>query len=239
MLERRISFLANSLVSPLRSLVFPPICPACGDHVDGSREWCCPECLSGIRRVHRGDELFKEAFSCLSAGGLIQDLETGWYFEKEGVLRTLIHGLKYRGMSWIGEALGRELGMVLRGSSPPQPSVLLPVPLHPSKQRERGYNQSAAIARGIASVTGREVDERMLRRVRWTPSQTTLNVEDRRENVRGAFAIRGGRMNEVSGKRFTLVDDILTTGATLRSCAETLRAAGASGIHCCTLALPL
>lgn len=219
-------------------IVFPCACPACGAHVARGEGSCCAACLSALTRVFRGDGPYLDAFTRLAAGGLVADLTIAWYFEKEGVLRALIHDLKYRGMSRIGDALGRELGKILLENSPRAPHALLPVPLHPSKIRERGYNQSDAIARGIASVTGFSVDAGILRRGRWTPSQTTLSVERRRENVRGAFTIHPGRREDVSGKHFMLVDDILTTGATLRSCAEVLHAAGAAGIGCCALALP-
>ncbi|HTY57426.1 MAG TPA: phosphoribosyltransferase family protein, partial [Bacteroidota bacterium] len=100
-----------------------------------------------------------------------------------------------------------------------------------------GFNQCAHIARGVASVTGRPVRSGLLRRSRFTPSQTPLGVEERRENVRGAFALRRRARSAIEGKTILLVDDVVTTGATMRSCAGLLCASGARSVVACAVAL--
>lgn len=111
--------------------------------------------------------------------------------------------------------------------------VLVPVPLHPRRLRERGYNQSALLANGLAKLIGLPVDETSLRRVKFVlPQARTGSVEERRTNVAGVFACTGG----VKGKRVVLIDDVSTSGATLNSCASALKSAGASAVWGLTLA---
>jgi predicted amidophosphoribosyltransferase len=101
--------------------------------------------------------------------------------------------------------------------------------------RERGFDQCACIARGVSTVTGRPVDARLIRRVRFTASQTTLGHGERRENVRGAFALRPHA--SVAGMTILLVDDVVTTGSTMRACASVLLGAGARSVIACAVAI--
>jgi ComF family protein len=110
--------------------------------------------------------------------------------------------------------------------------TVMPVPMSPERLRERGYNQAALLARGLADLAGLPFQSAGLRRVRHTASQVGLNVEARRANVQGAFAAEG---QHVAGRRFILVDDICTTGATLAACAEALDEAGAAAVWGLTL----
>ena len=111
--------------------------------------------------------------------------------------------------------------------------MLVPVPLHEDRLRERGYNQSALLARAMADgEPALPVDEESLVRIRATASQTTLNRVERRANMAGAFACRDGRL---AGKRVLLIDDVCTTGATLEACAVACRAAGAASVWGLTL----
>jgi len=103
--------------------------------------------------------------------------------------------------------------------------------------RERGYNQSEIICAGVARMTGQRVEPRVLRRLRNTPSQTSLTLRRREENVRGAFAPRRGAEKLVRGQGVILVDDVLTTGSTLGECARTLAAAGAARVLVASVAL--
>ena len=138
-------------------------------------------------------------------------------------------------MTAIGEELGRVLGERIRDVGRGESGVVVPLPLHRSRLRERGYNQCACIARGVAAVTGRPVDHRLVRRVRFTASQTTLGHEERRDNVRGAFAVRPHA--SVAGMTVLLVDDVVTTGATMRACASALCSAGARSVIACAVAI--
>lgn len=144
---------------------------------------------------------------------------------RESILRLKYHG-EYSRASWHGQALAAlysELGW--------QVDRIVPVPLHRKARRRRGYNQSEKLARAMSSTLDVKLDE-LLERRRDTPSQTRLKGDERRTNVSGAFGVRG----DVSGLRILLVDDVVTTGSTLVSCASALVEAGAGEVRALTIA---
>jgi ComF family protein len=147
------------------------------------------------------------------------------YYSDSGVVPNLIHSLKYRGQERIGHWLGSWYGLTLsREPRLENVSVVLPVPLHARKQRKRGYNQSAVFGRAIAERLGAFYCGDNLYKRKDTPTQTTKNRWKRWKSAAGAFGLR--RPSELEGKDVLLVDDVLTTGATLESCLaamETVR----------------
>lgn len=152
-----------------------------------------------------------------------------------GVLREALHAFKFGGCRALAAPLGDLVVETLADRLPDgAPSLLLPVPLHPRRERERGFNQAALLARRIGRARGWPVREDVLARMVATPSQTELNAAARRANVRSAFRLR--RPAAVEGRRVVLVDDVLTTGATLSECARSLRRAGAVSVGAVTVA---
>lgn len=152
----------------------------------------------------------------------------------DGKVQEAIHLLKYRHRRSLGRALGRWMGEKLKevpGFS--EVHLVVPVPLHPRRRAERGYNQSWEIARGVGEVVGVPVEE-VLSRSRNTPSQTGLDVRQREENVRDAFRAR----RPLGKEKVLLVDDVLTTGATASECAKVLKEAGADGVSAAVVARP-
>jgi ComF family protein len=152
-----------------------------------------------------------------------------------GVALEVIHHYKYRRALWfepfLAEALvSRARPELLSGDW----QAIVPVPLHPTKQREREFNQAERLARQLSHATGIPLCKRWLRRVRPTRTQTQLSREERQENMKDAFAWRGNE--QLHGSRVVLVDDVFTTGATTNACAKVLRQAGASEIVVWTLA---
>lgn len=227
----------HRLLLPFIDFAFPPVCLACEARCGDSRRLICETCLAAIARVGPGDLLYRRACARLSAGGAITRLIVPWYFDKDGPLQHLIHLLKYSGMTSVGEELGARLASLSLGQPRCFADAIVPVPLHRAKLRERGYNQCDFIARGIASVIGHTILDRTLVRTRFTPSQTSLGVPQRRANMPGAFTVPPHRRSDVEGKCLLLVDDVVTTGATLRACASALQSAGARRILACALAL--
>ena len=148
-----------------------------------------------------------------------------------GPLQAALHRLKYKRDIILADTLAHELAGAWQAYSLPAWAVL-PVPLSTQRLRERGYNQAALLARGLADLARLPYQAEGLVRVRHTHSQVGLAAEARRANVRGAFEARHAR---VAGKSFILVDDICTTGATLAACAEALHQAGAAAIWGLTL----
>ena len=226
------------LFRPLFEFVFPPVCYHCGRRLDVAGGRLCAGCWSSVQTVRVEDRIYQGAMRRLSTDGLIAGLATRFYFEKDGPLQSLIHELKYGGMTAVGVELGREVASSveeLLGDL--RIAGIIPVPLHRGRLRERGYNQSEQIARGIAAVTGFPVCNRFLRRARYTESQTTLSIEDRRRNVAGAFSPFHSALPSIAGGNFLIVDDVITTGSTICECSRVLLDSGAERMFACSLAL--
>jgi ComF family protein len=150
----------------------------------------------------------------------------------EGVVRKAIHELKYRGRTELAMPLA-ELMVPAWGSGLFPVECLIPVPLHPRRLRERGYNQAALIAEGLAKRIRLPVSLGALARSRMTEPQTQLRAAQRQTNVAGAFTATSPT---VAGRSVMLVDDVCTTGATLQACADALRSAGVERVFAMTLA---
>lgn len=220
----------------LLDLLFPPHCLGCG------REGCylCSACLATASRVKPpwcelcGRPLFCLEFRfcshCLQAPLVIDGIRSVGFFD--GILREAVHRFKYDRLTALGEPLGQLLAEGWRSLRPPG-DVIVPVPLHSRRLRERGYNQSVLLARELSSRVGLPVLEQALTRVRETVPQVDLNASQRQVNVTEAFECETGG---IRGHAVLLVDDVCTTGATLNACAEALRKQEPRSIWALTLA---
>jgi ComF family protein len=213
--------------------VYPPLCISCGRLLETSREHVCPECWSAITPVTRDLDLFLETRNKLLASGTIDELVSLFVFEKEGPFQKIAHALKYSGIQGIGIELGRRIGSVAsRGEI--RADLIVPVPLHKRKIRERGYNQSLLIARGVSEVTGIPVKADLVHRRRWTETQTALSKEERKKNVDDAFTCEN---RELNGACVIVIDDVITTGATIEAVAAALKSSGAEVVVAASAAL--
>jgi ComF family protein len=240
------------------SVLFPSDCRICGEPLlNISRLPVCPDCLAGMRPI--ADEVCsicgERVLSCYAdreGDGLrrcpvCRRIERPFgravaYGSYDGGLRELIHLLKYNGVRPAANVLGRMLAEAIAGLEPEfdQGKVLvIPVPLYRGKRRQRGFNQAELIARAaLKHQAGRfELAIEILRRTRDTHSQIGLTSHQRRENLRGAFAV--ARAAEVTGREVLLVDDVYTTGTTATECAGVLRRAGAAQVWVATVARTL
>lgn len=181
----------------------PPVCPRCG--LPQSSGLLCPDC------VGRSFE--------------IDAIRSPFRFE--GTVKQAVYQLKYRNLRSISPLLAGFLGSFL-AQNPIHGDVLVPVPLHRKRLRERGYNQSILLARHLGRLSGLPVDENSLIRKEFITTQARArNVEERMENVRTAFACNDSALD---GKQVILIDDVATSGATLNACAGVLKEAGAEKV---------
>ena len=147
-----------------------------------------------------------------------------FFYSQDSILQELLHQLKYRGNQELGIQLGSLLGTVLKNNNRFPVDVLVPVPLHPSKEKSRGFNQATLICQGIAAVTGLPVCTTLLRKNTERSTQTKKNRAERLENMVGIFEATPPDQSKY--KNILLVDDVITTGATLEACGQALLEAG-------------
>lgn len=228
----------DAFLRPLLEFIYPPECFVCEARLEDGTSRVCPACWSTIRPVSEQDILYQEMHRRLMESGQISRLVSLYHFEKDGTLQSIIHQLKYDGMTRLGVELGWKLGeRLLAATAPTKIDGIIPVPLHSTKLRERGYNQSEHIARGIQDVTSIPVCASFLKRHKYTSSQTQLTAVERKQNVGDAFSVKKISGSEIEGKRFLVLDDVITTGATVEACAEALKESGALEVVAGSVAL--
>ena len=219
--------LLTRAAAPLLDLIFPRTCAGCGQE----RGYLCDECESAIRRLEPPQCSVCSAPNrsslcawCKSANQPFNGITAPYRWT--GVVQELVYSLKYRNVRGSAPRLAELMSAHLAEKSITA-DMVAPVPLHPSRERERGYNQSELLAQGISKSTGIPIANGVLARTRNTPPQVSMSTpEERRKNVVGAFECVG----DVAGKRVLLVDDVVTTGATVAECSAQLRNAGAVSV---------
>ncbi|MEK7873718.1 MAG: ComF family protein [Chloroflexota bacterium] len=224
----------RALASAALDLLFPPRCVACGR--GGS--FLCAVCLTHATPVPEprcslcgqpiaGGPLCSRCAESPVAGSGLRSV-----FVYAGPVQAAVRALKYHNLRVVASPLGVEMARYLQAWGVGL-DIVVPVPLHPRRLRERGYNQAELLARALGKETGLSVQPEALARVRDTPAQARApSAAERRRNVTGAFSAR----EVVRGRRALLVDDVCTTGATLSACAEALLAAGAAQVWGLTVA---
>lgn len=232
-----------ALLEPALSLLYPAHCAHCGVRIAEGLDFCGP-CAGTIEPIREPRcEICSEPFdglagklSCPNCRGAAFHFESAvCVVRSRAAIRDLVHRLKYGREIWLGRILGKILA---QGLADPRledfgVDALVPVPLHPRRQRERGFNQSAVLAAELSRHCGAQVLDALARR-RYTGTQTRLTRGARRQNLRNAFAPR--KNAAVSDMNILLVDDVLTTGATLDACAAVLLENGAASVRAITLA---
>jgi ComF family protein len=215
-----MSYLYN-LWDDFISLLFPRICYGCGNHLLRNENLICTDCYISIPRTnfHR---LRENPVAQLFWGRCMIEKAAAFSFYTRGSrIRKLIHNFKYKGIKEIGHELGRIYAISLKGSGFFEDiDLIVPVPLHPSRHRSRGFNQSELISSGISEVAGLPVDLKSFRRTSVSDTQTRRSRYERWMNVEGIFNVTCPEV--FRGKHILLVDDVITTGSTIESCAAEL-----------------
>lgn len=226
------------VAEPLLDFIYPPLCFVCEQGLVDAERVVCARCWTSFPEVRKSDPVWTEQKTKFAEEEIIHDILSCYLFEKEGALQQVVHLLKYQGIKSLGVRLGRDVGKrFITNQLFSRADYLLPIPLHKLKQRERGYNQSEFICKGISEITTIPVNSSLVARAKYTRSQTRLNIEERRENVDDAFRINPKFQSEIKGKAFVLVDDVITTGSTMNACARELLNNGARTVLAASAAL--
>jgi ComF family protein len=226
------------------SLLYPPVCTICGERIRAG-EYLCDQCEAKAVRIvapfcQKCSEPFEGfitgAFTCANCAHrtIYFDAAVAAY-RGRGIVRQIIHELKYGRQIHLRHLVARWLHAALDDERlcGRRFDVIVPVPLHPARQRERGFNQASLLAELLSARTSIPVKP-LLERTRYTTTQTALDRSERMENLHNAFRLR--KNADVRGLRVLLVDDVLTTGSTLNECARVLKRAGVFSIHATTAA---
>jgi ComF family protein len=227
---------SSPYIDAILDFIYPPACVVCESLPDPEKKLICESCWQKLPRLQPDDELSthpiqmeENVASALLALGV-------WEFSDE--MQTVIHEMKFHGKKslsrWLGDAMAEAASRRPQFASA---DALIPVPLHKTKFRERGYNQSLLLAQRVSRKLNIPILEQVLRRIRYTKSQATLNAAEREKNMQGAFGIFSEHL--ISDKKIIVVDDVFTTGATLKACARALLDSGAAAVLSLTAAKTL
>ncbi len=235
----------RALPHPFRGLVslfYPTFCGACSRSVPAGEQLCatcaetaarilppfCAKCSQPFHGAITG------SFTCANCEDRALHFDAAVsVYRSRGVVRKVMHDFKYGRQVHLRHLLGRWLADALDDPrlAGRRFDVIVPVPLHPARKRERGFNQAELLAGALRQITGRPMRD-VLQRTRYTTTQTQFDRSERMENLKGAFRLRRGA--NVQDLRMLLVDDVLTTGSTLSECASVLKKAGAISVHAAT-----
>lgn len=230
--------------APLLDIIFPRACAGCGGRADDEFLYLCWNCLAAVR--------FVEFPYCLLCGDPVQGAITSSYVCStcarskpyfdcarsaayyDGVVKAMILDFKYRGAVWLCPDLGKLMAACLQTHFvAANIDCITYVPLHRTREKQRTYNQACLLAREIGGLLGKKTADLMVR-VEATASQTHLTSAERADNVKNKFAVKGS--DRVAGQSVLLVDDVMTTGATVNECARILKKAGAREVLVLTAA---
>jgi len=218
------------------SLLFPRLCPGCGDHLLRNEKLICTSCYISIPRTSFHLKSDNPVARLFWGRCLIEKAAAFSFYNRDSRMRKLIHQLKYKGVKEIGFELGRIYAISLKSSGFLDGiDLIIPVPLHPLKERKRGFNQSETISRGIADVSGIRVDVSSLKRIGASDTQTRKSRYGRWSNVEGIFRVEDPEA--IQGCHVLLVDDVITTGSTIEACTAELLRAGNTVVSVVALAV--
>lgn len=206
-------------IKELGRLFFPAQCPMCGRALNVQEKEICTACLMQLPYTHLHGESGNLLERIFWGKIPVQRVSAYLIYYHEDVSNQIVRRLKYQGRGRLGIVFGRMMATDLLGIGFFDGiDAIVPVPLHPKRLKERGYNQAERIAQGIAQISGIQIDNKAVKRSRNCQSQTSLNKNERLKNVEGAFSVE--HPERYAHKHLLLVDDVMTTGATLCACAQ-------------------
>jgi ComF family protein len=225
--------LIRSYLNGLSSIIYPQFCAACGNTLYRNEKVLCLKCYAELPRTVYHDDPENEVSQLFWGRVPICNATSFIYFNKGSRYQHILHELKYNGQQQIGYEMGKLLGLELKNTPFAKSDLIHPIPLHYSRQRKRGYNQSELFARGIAQMLNIPVETNLITRIVNTGTQTSKSRFERWENVQGIFRIE--KPAAFVNKHIMLVDDVITTGSTIEACANALLAI--KGVTICIASL--
>jgi ComF family protein len=223
------------MIKDFISLFFPRVCLTCGDPLNKGLDELCVKCLIELPKTN--NHLISIPEFEMKFAGIInfEHVLVYLFFQKKGIVQRLLHELKYNDKRELGIKLGTWYGKELTSEGfRNEFDMIIPIPLHKSKLKSRGYNQSEAFSEGLAKSLSIPVNVSSLIRTNASETQTNKSRIERWKNVEGIFSVQ--QVDEVIGKRVLLVDDVLTTGSTLMAAATPLFEAGVATVSVALLA---
>ena len=219
----------------LTDFFLPRFCYGCDIKLEYPDMVVCKSCLGSIT-VPPFEVLHDEYENKFTLDGNITYFTSAYIFEKDSILQTIIHSLKYENKSSLGLFLGNRLYEIRRDMlSEWNIDFIIPIPLFHLKKAERGYNQSYYIAKGLSERLKQKVLTGIVNRIVFTPSQTQFNAQERKLNVTDVFRCKNPK--RISGKNILLIDDVITTGSTINECAGVLKNSGAAHVYAASVAI--
>jgi len=211
---------AKEIKDSFLHLLFPHICAGCGTDLLDKESMLCIRCIAGLPEtnfsVHAGNPIEKMLWGRIPLAGATAT----YYFSKESLIQHLVHQFKYKGNKDLGLQLGRLLGKYLVQSDRFNAEALVPLPLFAVKEKRRGYNQATVLCDGIAEIMKIPVLKNAVSRPQHTDTQTKKGRLERWQNMEGKFVLQDEKA--IADKHLLLVDDVITTGATLEACGTEL-----------------
>lgn len=225
----------SALLNSFLDFFLPRTCYNCGNKLTADEILFCAECQPEITIVSP-ERLRREFDRKFAADKIISGFQSYFVFETEGAVQEVIHEMKYRNSFIMGKTLGQITAAGLYNNIIVwNADLIIPVPIHRLRRADRGYNQSLYIAKGISTALNIPLKPHIIRRARYTATQTALNLSERKQNVKDAFVLRHSRI--IKEKRIILVDDVITTGATITECGKVLLDNGAEKVFAMSVAL--
>jgi len=211
----------KNLAHDFARLFFPHQCAGCGSDLLNRESPLCARCLHALPVTNFHQYSGNPVEQCFSGRLPLVSAASYCYFTRHTMMQELLHAFKYKGRKEIGLLLGRMMGTALRDSGRFNGiDMLVPVPLHAGKEKKRGYNQSVLLCQGMSEVLGLPVIDQALVRRSFTETQTHKNRIERWQNMQGQFKLLKPEL--IEGRHLLLVDDVITTGATLEACGRVL-----------------
>lgn len=223
------------IITSLFDFFLPRICASCNTKLLLNERTICNNCLDNLElaKEQRLNNEFERKFK---NENIISDFTSLYVFKTDSEIQNIIHSFKYNQQYQIGNFLGDQIVNHLSKTIKSwDADLIIPIPLHNLRKAERGFNQSETIAKSIGRNLAIAVNTGIIKRKRFTKTQTKLTLEERKKNISEAFSMK--RKNIVKNKNIILVDDVITTGATISECGELLLDNGAKKIHALSAAI--